>query len=267
MTELQLELFWQPYLTGALLAILLPLLGLYLRLRGEYWAALAYGQIGAAGALGALVSGFSSVLGGLAASLAAASLKHGLERRLPSAGLFPLLFLSGWGVSLLLTANLPAVERLGQALFEGQLYFVSRDMLYGALFALLSGVGYVRYQGRALLLLSLHPALFQARGIPAWPVRIGFDLIVAASLALAVMCLGVMGAFALVFVPPWLMFALAPGWRFALIAAPLLAFLAYSLAFALALYGDQPFGPALALVLTALAVVRYGGYRKPFTIF
>jgi zinc transport system permease protein len=230
-------------------------LGLYLRLRGEYWAALAYGQIGAAGALGAWALGIPFLPGGLAASLIAAGLKHRLERRLPLSGLFPLLFLLGWSASLLFTANLPAIEHLGTALFEGQLYFVSREMLCAALIMLLLGAGYVYRKGQALLLLYLHPALFQARGVPAWPVRIGFDLIVAAALALAVMSLGVMGAFALVFIPPWLVFALAPGWRVALLAAPVLGFLAYSLAFVLALYSDQPFGPTLTLALSLIALV------------
>ncbi|MDR3352374.1 MAG: metal ABC transporter permease [Zoogloeaceae bacterium] len=251
--ELQLELFWRPCLTGAALALLLPLLGLYLRLRGESWAALAYGQIGAAGALGALALGIPTLLGGLAASLMAAGCKPRLERWQPGAGLFPLLFLLGWSASLLLAANLPAVEGLGAALFEGQLYFVSREMLGAAFVMLALGVAYLRRTGWALLLLSLHPVLFLARGMPAWPARIGFDLLVAASLALAVMCLGVMGAFALVFIPPWLAFVLAPSWRKALFIAPLLGFLTYSLAFVLALYNDQPFGPILALTLTLTA--------------
>jgi zinc transport system permease protein len=260
MFTLQLELFWPSYLVGAALSVLLAHLGLYLRLRREYWAALAYGQVGAAGALGALAWGFPALSGGLAASLAVAGLKHRLERRLPAASLFPLLFLLGWGMSLLMTARLPAVERLGQALFEGQLYFVGRAYLPAALFALAVSAGYLRRHGRSLLLFHLYPGFFQARGLPAWPAQIGFDLIATAALALAVMCLGVMGAFALVFIPPWLVFTLARTWRVACVIAPVLAFLAYSLAFALALYGDLPFGPTLALTL-ALAALVFGGRR------
>jgi zinc transport system permease protein len=250
--NLQFELFWRPCLTGALLALLLPLLGLYIRLRREYWAALAYGQIGAAGALGALALGMAAIPGALAASLGVALMKDGLDRRLPAAGLYPLLFLAGWGASLLLAANSPAIERLGEALFEGQLYFASRELLYWALGALLLGAAGVWRYGRILLFAHLHPLHCAARGVPAWPGR-AFDLIVAASLALAVMCLGVMGTFALVFIPPWLVFARAPSWRAARVAAPLLALLAYGAAFALALSYDQPFGPVLVLVLCLAA--------------
>jgi zinc transport system permease protein len=251
---LQLELFWRPGLTGALLAVLLPLLGLYLRLRREYWGALAYGQVGAAGALGGLALGCPPVLGGVALALVLAGAKHRLEKRLPAAGFFPLSFVLGWSISLLLTANLPAMERLGAALFEGQLYFTGLETLYGAAGALVAGGIFLRRAGPRLILAHLFPAHFHAQRLPAWPVRAGFDLLVAASLALAVTSLGVMGAFALVFVPPWLVFARAPSWRAALVAAPLLAFLAYALAFALALAHDQPFGPTLALVLGALAL-------------
>lgn len=255
MNELSLELFWKPYLAGACFSLCLPLLGLYLRLRREYGAALAYGQIGALGAVGALALGLPTLLGGLMTSLAAASGKHWLSRRLPESGLFPLLFLLGWSGTLLLAANLPAVEHLGQALFEGQLYFVSRELLYGALTACLLGAVLLRRWGRYLLLAELYPAHFLARGQSVWPVQVGFDLLAAASLALAVMCLGVMGAFALVFAPPWLAFILAPDWRLARRVAPALAFFAYTLAFVLALYGDQPFGPVLTLALTGITLV------------
>jgi zinc transport system permease protein len=248
---LQLELFWRPALTGALLAILLPLLGLTLRLRHEYWSALAYGQLGAAGALGALALGYPPLLGGFAASLAAAGAKHPLEKRLLTAGLFPLLFVLGWSVCQLLTANLPGVERPGAALFEGQLYFAGVEMLFGAILALAVGGLYLWRKGRDLLLAHLHPAHFHTQGRPVWPVRIGFDLLVAAVLALAVMSLGIMGAFALIFIPPWLACAFSPGWRAALITAPILSLLAYALAFTLALLHDQPFGPVLAAMLCA----------------
>jgi zinc transport system permease protein len=250
----QLELFWRPALTGALLAILLPLLGLTLRLRHEYWAALAYGQVGAAGALGALVFGYPPLLGGLAASLAAAIAKHPLEKRLLTTGLFPLLFVLGWSVCQLLTANLPGVERPGAALFEGQLYFAGVEMLVGAALALVVGGIFLWRKGADLLLAHLYPAHFHAQGRPLWPVQIGFDLLVAAVLALAVMSLGVMGAFALIFIPPWLVCAFSPSWRVALIAAPILSFLAYALAFAIALTHDQPFGSMLALVLCVTAL-------------
>ena len=57
------EIFLIPFLTGLGFAILLPVLGSYLRLRDEWLAALAYSHVAAAGALLALVAGFAPVLG------------------------------------------------------------------------------------------------------------------------------------------------------------------------------------------------------------
>lgn len=58
------ELFLLPFLTGLALAIVLPLLGAYLRLRDEWLAALSYAHIAAAGALLALVSSLPPAAGG-----------------------------------------------------------------------------------------------------------------------------------------------------------------------------------------------------------
>jgi hypothetical protein len=45
------------------------------------------------------------------------------------------------------------------------------------------------------------------------------DLLAAAGMAVGTATLGLMGAFALVFVPAWLAFRLAPGWRWTLLIA------------------------------------------------
>ena len=67
----------------------------------------------------------------------------------------------------------------------------------------------------------------------------------ALTLALATMTMGVMGGFALVFIPPWIAFRRAGNWRRGLILATSIGVAAYVLAFLLALGLDQPFGPVL----------------------
>ncbi|WP_303784465.1 metal ABC transporter permease [Azovibrio restrictus] len=258
MAETLFDLFWRPYLAGLAMAILLPLLGLYLRLRDEGLAALAYGQVGAAGALLALMLGLPGAAGGVAASLGVALGKGRLESWLGPGALFPLLLLLGWGGSVLLTANLPVAERLGQALFEGQLYFVGTGLLGLSLLMLLLGVVFLRHQSRYLLLLHLHPASEAVRGGPGLRARLGFDLVAAAGTAVAVMSLGVMGTFALAFVTPWLAFVAGRSWRRALVWAVLPALLAYSLAFAAALYLDQPPGPLLVVSLVLVGLIARG---------
>ncbi len=247
-----LDLFTVPFLSGLVFAVLLPVLGCYLRLRDEWLAALAYAHVAAAGVLGSMALGLPLVVGGLLLAALAAVLKRFLAGRLAKGAIYPLLLIAGWSLSVLLTANLPMAERLGHALFDGQLYFTDTVQLLLAVIWLALALPFLRRLGQRLLLAHVYPDYFAARGLPAWPTELGFDLLTAASLALATMTMGVMGAFALLFIPPWVAFALGGSWRKALVLAVGLGVLGYVFSFALALALDQPFGPVLALGLILL---------------
>lgn len=249
------EVFLIPFLTGLGLAVLLPVLGCYLRLRDEWLAALAYSHVAAAGALLALVGGAMPALGGVVAAGLAGAGKRLFARRLSGGASYAVLLLGGWAVAVLVAANHPLAERLGHALFDGQLYFSGSEQLWlvaggGALALVL-----LRTISRHLLLANVYPDFFRIRGIRSWPTQTGFDVLAALVLALATMSMGVMGAFALVFIPPWLAFRRAANWRAGLLIALLFSILAYVAAFLLALGLDQPFGPVLALVLIVIGLV------------
>jgi zinc/manganese transport system permease protein len=249
------DLFLIPFLTGLCLAILLPLLGCYLRLRDEWLAALAYSHVAAAGALIGLVVGLPPALGGVLAAGAAGAGKRLFARRLAGGASYALLLLGGWSVAVLIAANQPMAERLGHAMFDGQLYFAANEQLWlvagGGVFALLI----LRQLSKHLLLAHVYPDFFRIRGLKSWPMQTGFDLLAALCLALATMNLGVMGAFALIFIPPWLAFRRAATWRAGLRLALLIGVLAYVAAFVAALGLDQPFGPVLALLLIVVGLV------------
>lgn len=249
------ELFLIPFLTGLGLAVLLPLLGCYLRLRDEWLAALAYSHVAAAGALLALVGGLPPVIGGISAAGLAGAGKRLFARRLVGGASYAMLLLGGWAVAVLMAANQPMAERLGHALFDGQLYFAGPDELWLVAAGVPVAMIILRLLSRHLLLAHTYPDLFRIRGLKAWPTQIGFDLLAALCLALATMSLGVMGAFALVFIPPWLAFRRAGNWRSGLRWALVLGVLGYVGAFSLALGLDQPFGPVLAILLVAVGLV------------
>lgn len=249
------ELFLLPFLTGLGLAVLLPLLGCYLRLRDEWLAALAYSHVAAAGALLALVAGLAPVVGGLAAAGLAGAGKRFFAQRLAGGASYAMLLLGGWSVAVLVAANQPLAERLGHALFDGQLYFAGSDQLAQVCAALLVGLWVLRLLSARLLLAHVYPDFFRIRGLRAWPIEGGFDVLAALLLALATMNMGVMGAFALVFIPPWLAFRRGRNWRNGLWLALLIGVLAYVVAFLAALGLDQPFGPILALLLISLGLV------------
>src|SRR5574343_1240579 len=249
------ELFLMPFLTGLGLALLLPVLGCYLRLRDEWLAALAYSHVSAAGALLALVGGLPPVAGGIAAAALAGAGKRLFAARLTGGAAYAMLLLGGWSVAILLAANQPQAERLGHALFDGQLYFSTAFQL--AVVALSVPVAFLllRLLSRDLLLAHTYPDFFRIRGLRAWPTQIGFDLLAALALAVATMSLGVMGAFALVFIPPWLAFRRAKDWRSGLLVSLFIGLAAYLGAFAVALWLDQPLGPILAMMLVAFGLI------------
>ncbi len=259
-------LFLAPFLTGLAFAVAVPVVGAYLRLRDEWLAALAFAQMAAAGALLAMPAGLPLFAGGLLAALAAAVVKHlceGAARGLQGA-IYAMLLLAGWAASVLQVANLPLAERLGHALFDGQLYFTGSAHLAAALACLaVVAVGLWRLS-RALLLAHLFPDFFRARGRSAQRIHLCFDLLAAATLALATMSVGVMAAFALVFLPPFVAWRWARGWRASLALAVGVGVGAHLAAFALALALDQPFGPVLAGILVAagLASELAAGRRR-----
>lgn len=240
-------LFRVPFLVGLILAALLPLLGALLRLRGEWLAALGLAHLAAASALLGLAAGVPAVLGASAGALGGA-LAKGLGGCRGNT-VYALMVLSGWAGTLLVAANTHLGSALGHALVEGQLYFAGPLQLGTAL-----GVASLAALALPWLLprvvrAALFPHQERANALPAWRWHLGFDLLAALALAVGAGTLGVMGAFALVFLPPWLAFGMAAGWRGALALSAASGALLYVVAFVLALAGDQPFGPVLVGVL------------------
>lgn len=249
------ELFLTPFATGLLLAVLLPVLGCYLRLRDEWLAALAYAHLAAAGALLALIAGLPPAAGGIGAAAFAGAGKRIFSARLSGGASYALLLLGAWSVAVLVASNHPLAERLGHALFDGQLYFADASLLALVVAGTAVALVVLRRLSRHLLLAHIYPDFFRIRGLVAWPTQLGFDVLAAVGLALATMSLGVMGAFALVFIPPWLAFRRGVSWRSGVRCSLAIGVVAYLAAFALALVLDQPFGPVLALLLVIIGVL------------
>ncbi len=248
-------MFRWPLLTGVIFAALLPVLGMYLRLREEWLAALAFAQVAAAGSLGGAILGVPPQAGALACACTAAAFKGWLAKTGNNG--YALLMITGWAAAILMLANVPIAEHLGHALFDGQLYFTGvTHLVFGAAF-LVVVAAVLPWLSRKLLLERMFPDFFRASGLSAWKFHLIFDLLVAAGLALATASIGVMGAFGLVFVPSMIAYRVGPNWRGALWAATGISLLAYAAAFVLAFTVDQPFGPVLVLVLAGLAVLGY----------
>jgi zinc/manganese transport system permease protein len=245
-------LFRVPLAAGLLLALVLPALGVLLRLRGEWLAALGLAHLAAASALAGLAVGVPAVLGGPLGAVAGA-LANGLGRARGNTA-YAFMILIGWTTTLLIAANTPLGAAIGHALVDGQLYLAGRVQLAAAIALALAAALSLPWLTPRLVRARFLPRHEVANRLPAWRWHLGFDLLVALAMAVGTGTVGLMGAFALVFVPAWIAFRLAAGWRSALLLATGTGLAGYLLAFALALGLDQPFGPVLVAVLAGLAM-------------
>ena len=248
-------IFLAPFVNGLLLAVVLPSLGAYSRLRGEWLGALGIGQAAAAGmAFGGLL-GLPMAAGALLAAVVGASLKT-LLGRTDGDDLYAVMLLAGWSVALLLAANTPHGEDLSRAFLEGQIYFTGTPHLAGISVLALAAAGLLPWLSPRLLLGRFFPDHFAANGAANPAHEILFDLLTAIAVAVSASVVGVMGAFALVFVPPWVAFHAARGWRRTVIGSAAIGAGSYVLSFALAMLLDQPFGPVLVSTLILLSGMR-----------
>jgi zinc transport system permease protein len=248
------RIFLLPFINGLLLAILLPLLGAWIRLREEWLAALGLAQVAAAGVV---VGALFIEPGGLVA-LAAAALAAAAKAFLGRSGndAYAVMILLGWSVALIGAAFTAHGDELGRALVQGQLYFTGAGHLQGILALALVSAALLPWLSPRLLLGRFFPDHFRANGEANPHHDVVFDVLVAITLALSATAIGVMAAFALVFVPPWVAFRFAHGWSRTLAWSVGLGVLAYLFAFVAAIRLDQPFGPVLVVALLLLAPVR-----------
>lgn len=245
-------LFRLPLATGLLLAGVLPLLGALLMLRDEWLAALGFAHIAAAGALAGLAVGLPAVAGGTLIAVIGGGTKALLGARGNTVYVF--MILAGWSALLLIGANSGVGDEVGHALIEGQLYFAGAADLLAAVLLAITAAALLPWLAPRLLRARLFPRHDAANRLPAWRWHLGFDLLAAVGMAVGTATVGLMGAFALVFIPAWLAFRVAPGWHWTMALCALIGAVTYLAAFALALTLDQPFGPVLVAVLLVTTV-------------
>lgn len=248
-------LFRIPLATGLLAALILPLVGCYLRLRQEWLAALGLAQVAAVMHLAGVALAWPIAAAGLVGAATAALLKQGLRREGNDG--YALMILAGWGGLYLLAANTAVGESLSHALTDGQLYFATSEHLLAISLGTALTLATLPWWSPRLLRGRLFPWHEGANRLPAWRWHLGFDLLAALLLALATSTVGVMATFALVFLPPWLAFRFAPNWRWTLVLASAIGVVGYLLAFAWAISDDQPFGPVLVGLLVLVTTTGW----------
>jgi zinc transport system permease protein len=250
-----------PFMTGLGLALVLPVVGALLMLRDEWLAALGLAHLAAASALLGVLIGVPPVLGGPLGAIAGGVVKTWRDGQGNSS--YALMLLSGWAALYLLAANSRHGPSLGQALIDGQLYFAGALELSAVLVLVVTVIAALRWLMPLLLRARLFPDDDRANHRPAWRWRLGFDLLTALAMATGAATLGLMGTFALAFVPAWVAFRYASGWIWTLVLSAALGVVTYLLAFAAALVLDQPFGPMLVALLVLAAGLGAARSQKP----
>jgi len=253
-------LFAVPFVSGLLIAAALSTVGVLLRLRNEWLAALGFAHLAGASALIGLAVHVPAVFGATFGAAVGAIIKT--LGRFRGNTVYALMILAGWSVTLLVAANTPLGSVLGHAMVEGQLYFAGVSHLTAAGMLAAATVAGLYWLMPIVIRNRFFPGHDAANRVPAWRWQLTFDLLVALGMAIATATVGLMAAFALVFVPPWLAFRLAANWKQALLISLGFATNGYVAAFLLALWLDQPFGPVLVALLLIIASIMHAGSRR-----
>ncbi|MCG5548265.1 metal ABC transporter permease [Halorhodospira halochloris] len=254
-------LFRLPFFAGLTASVVVAIIGLYLRLRAEWLAALGFAHLAGAGGVAGVLLGAPALPAALAASALAVLIK-GLLRRSGN-DVYAWLILFGWAAMLIGASLTHHAKILGDALVDGQLYFASTAELWSTLSIAAAATIILPLISRRLLRNELFPGHDQANAKSLWPVTVGFDLLAAAAIAVTALVMGVMAAFAMVFIPAWIAFALAGGWRLAVLWSALLAAALYTAAYVTAMLADMPFAPVLVALAVAIAPLRFLASLSP----
>ncbi len=201
------DVFRNAVAAGTLSAVLAALVGYFVVLRAQAFAAEAFLDIGFAGATGAALLGLAPLAGmaafGLGAGLGISALgkrvrEHGIEIGMV------LSFALGLGVLFLSLYSHGSAARAGSGiaiLFGSLLSVGARDLLRLAAVGLaaLAGLGAVY---RPLLFATVDPQLAAARGVRVRLVAAAFLLILALAAAAVAQVVGVLLASSLLIAPP-----------------------------------------------------------------
>ncbi|MEO6888562.1 MAG: metal ABC transporter permease [Ktedonobacteraceae bacterium] len=198
----QLDIVQSAYLAGTIVAIVAAVVGYFVVLRAQAFASHALSHIGFAGATGAAVLGFSSLLGMLAFTLLAALGMGALGQRVRGRDVeigMLLSFALGLGVLFLSLYTQYASETVN-VLFGSILSVSPGDVLI----MLFCGIGILLLVAlifRPLLFASVDPEVAQARGVPVGLLSITFMLLLAITISEAAQIVGVLLVFALLIAP------------------------------------------------------------------
>jgi zinc/manganese transport system permease protein len=202
----QYEFVQNAFLGGTIIAIVAAVVGYFVVLRAQAFAAEALTDIGFAGATGAAILGFGALLGMLFLTLLSALGMGALGERVRGRDIeigMVLSFALGLGVLFLslYTQNSAAHATAGIGILFGSILSISRQDVWTALGCSCVILLVLTVLFRPLLFASVDPEVAQARGVPVRLLSVAFLIILGATAAQAVLVIGVLLVSALLIAP------------------------------------------------------------------
>jgi zinc/manganese transport system permease protein len=191
------------FLAGTLVAVLTAIIGYFVVMRAEAFAAHALSHIGFAGATGAALLGVNSLLGMLGFTMGAAVVIGAMEKRLRGRHVeigMVLAFSLGLGVLFLHLYTRGATEAV--AILFGSILSVEVSEIHWILLLGCAALAALALMFRPLTFASIDPETAEARGVPVRAVSLAFMLLLAITVAEVVQVVGILLMFALLIAPP-----------------------------------------------------------------
>src|SRR5579883_1996433 len=199
---LKQEFVQNALLAGTIIAIISAIIGYFVVLRSQAFAAHALSHIGFAGATGAALIGINGLLGmfgfTLLASIGIGALGKKIQGRDIEIGMI-LSFILGLGVLFLRLYTNSANEAVS-VLFGSILSVTRTDVFLSLAFGIAVLIG-LTVIFRPLLFASIDPDVAEARGVPVQTLSIVFMILLAITVAEAIQVVGVLLVFALLVAP------------------------------------------------------------------
>lgn len=261
MLPLQYDFMRHAFLAGSLAAILASLVGFFVVARQMGFAAHALGHVAFAGATGAVLLGWSPMVGQLCITLVAGLTMGSLGRRLEERDtIIGVTLALALGVGVLFLHFYRTFSGQANSILWGDLLGVSTQSLQLMSGLTIVGILCLAFLARPLWFASLAPALAEAKSLSLQHISMLFFAILALAITLASQVVGVLLVFTLVVGPP----AIAMQWTrtfwagisLALITSLLIVWASIYLSY----YTDWP----IAFWISALVFASYlfGVFKK-----
>lgn len=200
------EFIQNAFLAGTIVAIVAACIGYFVVLRSQTFAGEALSDIGFAGATGAVILGFSSLIGMLVFSLISAIGMGALGERIRGRDVeigMVLSFALGLGVLFLTiyTQTGGAGLNSGVGILFGSILSVKRT---DVMVSLVSGILILTLLAilfRPLLFASIDPEVARTRGVPVRALSVVFLLLLSATISVSILVVGVLLIIALLIAP------------------------------------------------------------------